>query len=110
MQHYTSVQAEVNFLLDFVEASGCAFYRNSTWHNAKEAQAHLRDKCAWLTARNLVDTTEAFIERAATKSSFTGRPYKVKCNGGATITSKQWLRGELTLMRSEGLVKDRPRK
>lgn len=100
------VQAEVNFLLGFVEGSGCAFYRNGTWHNSKEAQAHLRDKYKWLAARNLINTTEAFIERAATQSSFTGLSYKVKCNGGATITSNQWLRGELTLMRSDGTVKD----
>ena len=100
------VQAEVNFLLNFVEGSGCAFYRNGTWHDSKEAQAHLRDKYKWLASRNLINTTEAFIDRAATQSSFTGLSYKVKCNGGVTITSSQWLRSELTLMRSEGYVKD----
>lgn len=103
-----SVQTEVNFLLGYVEGSGCAFYRNGTWHDAKEAQAHLRDKYNWLAARNLINTTEAFIERAATQSSFTGLDYKVKCNGGPTITSNQWLRDELRLMRSDGYIKDNP--
>ncbi len=100
-----SVQAEVNFLLGYVEGSGCAFYRNGTWHDSKEAQAHMRDKYTWLVARNLISTTEAFIERAATQSSFTGLAYKVKCNGGPTITSNQWLRDELTVMRSDGYFK-----
>jgi len=91
----TSVQIEVNFLLGYVEGSGCAFYRNGIWHDSKMAQAHLRDKYKYLVAGNLVDTTEDFIERAATESSFTGLAYEVKCNGGATMTSKQWLRDEL---------------
>ncbi len=101
-----SVQAEVNFLLGFVEGSGCAFYRNGTWHDSKEAQAHLRDKYKWLAARNMIHTTENFIERAATESSFTGLDYKVKCNGGPTITSNQWLRDELTFMRTDGNYKN----
>lgn len=101
-----TVQAEVNFLLGYVEGSGCAFYRNGAWHDSKEAQAHLRDKYKWLAARNLINTTEEFIERAATQSSFTGLAYKVKCNGGATITSNQWLRDELTFMRTDGHFKN----
>ena len=96
-----TVQAEVNFLLGYVEGSGCAFYRNGTWHNSKEGQAHLRDKYKWLAARNLINTTEDFIERAATESSFTGLAYKVKCNGGPTITSNQWLRDELIFIRTD---------
>ena len=95
----TNVQIEVNFLLGYVEGSGCAFYRNGTWHDSKMAQAHLRDKYKYLVARNLVNTTEDFIERAATESSFTGLAYEVKCNGGATMTSKQWLRDELARFR-----------
>ncbi|MGA7178492.1 MAG: DUF5329 domain-containing protein [Thiobacillaceae bacterium] len=94
------VQIEVNYLLGYIGGSGCEFYRNGTWHDSKEAQAHLRDKYKWLVARNLINTTEDFIERAATESSFSGLAYKVKCNGGATITSNQWLRTELARFRS----------
>jgi uncharacterized protein DUF5329 len=95
----TNVQIEVNFLLGYVEGSGCEFYRNGTWHDSKTAQAHLRDKYNYLVARNLINTTEDFIERAATESSFSGQPYKVRCNGGVTVTSKQWLRDELERFR-----------
>jgi uncharacterized protein DUF5329 len=95
----TQVRIEVNFLLGYVERSGCEFYRNGSWHDAKEAQAHLRDKYKFLAARNLVHTTEQFIERVATKSSISGEPYEVRCNGGATVTSSQWLRDELTRFR-----------
>lgn len=95
-----NVQIEVNFLLGYVEGSGCAFYRNGTWHDARTAQAHLRDKYNYLAARNLITTTEDFIDRAATESSLSGRPYAVRCNGGAMVTSSQWLRDELARYRS----------
>ncbi len=96
----TSVQMEVNFLLGFIEGSGCDFQRNGTWHNSVAAQVHLRDKYRYLAARDLVDTTEQFIERAASQSSFTGQPYQVRCRGGPTISSKQWLNDELTHLRA----------
>ena len=96
----TKMQTEVNILLGFVEGSGCEFYRNGTWHDSKAAQAHLRDKYKYLVASNLINTAEEFIERAATESSFSGKPYEVRCNGGATITSNQWLRKELARIRA----------
>ena len=95
-----NVQVEVNFLLGYVEGSGCAFYRNGTWHDSKMAQAHLRDKYKYLVARNLVNTTEDFIERAATASSLSGQPYEVRCGGNATVTTNRWLRDELARFRA----------
>jgi hypothetical protein len=95
-----SVQMEVNFLLGYIEGSGCEFYRNGTWHDSKTAQAHLRDKYKYLMTRNLINTTEDFIDWAATESSFSGQPYEVRCNGGATVTSNQWLRDELARFRT----------
>jgi Family of unknown function (DUF5329) len=95
-----SVQIEVNFLLGYLEGSRCEFCRNGTWHDSKAAQTHLRDKYKYLVADNLVNTTEQFIERAASESSITGQPYQVRCNGGATATSSQWLRDELARFRT----------
>jgi len=96
----TRMQIEVNFLLGYIEGSGCEFYRNGTWHDSKTAQAHLRDKYKYLVAKDLINTTEDFIKKAATKSSFSGQPYEVRCNGGATVTSNQWLRDELARFRT----------
>ncbi len=90
-----NVQIEVNFLLGYVEGSGCDFNRNGTWHDSKAAQAHLRDKYDYLAARNMIITAEDFIEKAATKSSFTGRPYEVRCSDGVIVSSNQWLHAEL---------------
>jgi Spy/CpxP family protein refolding chaperone len=94
-----SMPMEVNFLLGYVEGSGCGFQRNGSWYTAQEAQAHLRDKFNYLTARNMLDTTEQFIERAATESSLTGRAYMVRCGSGPILASKQWLSDELLRLR-----------
>ncbi|MGC2458878.1 MAG: DUF5329 domain-containing protein [Gallionellaceae bacterium] len=95
-----NVQIEVNFLLGYVEGSGCEFYRNGSWYDSKAAQQHLRDKYKYLAAGNQINTTEDFIEKAATKSSFSGQPYGVKCKDGVSVTSSQWLRDELARFRS----------
>jgi hypothetical protein len=39
----------------------------------------------------LLRDTEDFIERAATKSSLSGRDYAIKCEGLAEMSSRQWL-------------------
>lgn len=95
-----SVQVEVAFLLGYIEGSGCDFQRNGSWSDARSAQSHLRDKYQYLTARDMIDSTEHFIERAATQSSLTGQAYMVRCKGGTPMTSQQWLRDELARLRS----------
>ena len=94
------VQIEIKFLLGYVDGSSCAFFRNGTWHDSHAAQAHLRTKYKYLVARNLVHTTEDFIEMAATESSISGQPYLVRCNGSGTVTSSQWLHEELGRLRA----------
>lgn len=96
----TNVQIEVSFLLGYIEGSGCQFYRNGKWHNSRDAQDHLRDKYKWLVERNQINTTEDFIDKAATQSSLSGKSYAVTCQAGASITSKQWLRDELARLRT----------
>jgi hypothetical protein len=95
----TGVQTEVNYLLGSVADSGCEFYRNGTWHDAKAARTHMLDKYEYLAARDLVRSTEQFIDRAASHSSVSGRPYEIRCNGGPAVTSKQWLQEKLARFR-----------
>jgi hypothetical protein len=94
------VQIEINFLLGYIEGSGCGFNRNGTWYDSKTAQTHLREKYKYLMAVNRINTTEDFIEKAATESNSSGQPYEVRCNGGARVTSNQWLREELARLRT----------
>jgi hypothetical protein len=95
-----TAKVEISFLLGFVDGSGCQFNRNGTWYDSKAAQEHLRDKYNYLKLRNLINTTEDFIVGAATESSLSGMQYAVRCNGGATVTSRRWLTDELARVRS----------
>ncbi|HWP12256.1 MAG TPA: DUF5329 domain-containing protein [Ramlibacter sp.] len=94
------VQNEVNFLLGYVAGSGCEFYRNGSWYGPQKAHSHLRDKYRYLTENNMVSTTEQFIERAASVSSFSGKPYQIRCAGSAAVSSQQWLREKLLELRA----------
>ncbi|MGB8328080.1 MAG: DUF5329 domain-containing protein [Steroidobacteraceae bacterium] len=91
---------EINGLLQFVATSGCAFYRNGSWYDSKRAQAHLREKYDWLAAHDLIRTAEDFIEKGATRSMLSSRPYQVSCRGAAPMASGQWLRDELARYRT----------
>jgi hypothetical protein len=94
------VQIEVDFLLGYVGGSGCEFYRNGTWHEAAAAQAHLHDKYLMLVGRRPIHTTEDFIDKVASYSSFSGEPYQVRCKHGAAVRADQWLRDELGRFRT----------
>jgi hypothetical protein len=95
-------QTEINYLLGFIETSGCEFYRNGSWYDSKKAQAHLRYKYQILAASDAIRTAEDFIEKAATKSSVSGRPYQVRCSGSEAAPSNQWLRDVLARYRTRG--------
>ena len=95
----TTVQRETDALIAALGTSGCRFERNGRWHDAAAAQAHLRKKEAWLRERGLVPTTEAFVERAATSSSVSGKPYRMQCGAAAPVASATWLRARLATLR-----------
>ena len=96
-----SVHAEVDRLLHAVERSGCEFGRNGTWHDSKSAVAHMRDKYDYLVARDLIATSEDFVERVGTKSSMSGQPYQVRCLGGVLLASGPWLTSRLAQLRAD---------
>jgi Family of unknown function (DUF5329) len=93
-------RVEVNYLLGFIEQSGCQFYRNGSWYDSKKARAHLRDKYEFLAAKGLINSAEDFIEQAATKSSLSGKAYEIKCRDAPAVTTNQWLRGVLARYRA----------
>jgi hypothetical protein len=92
-------QTEINYLLGFIERSGCQFYRNGSWYDSKRAQEHLRTKYDFMVARDLIKTAEDFIDQAATKSSMSGMAYALKCSGAPVVASGLWLREVLTRYR-----------
>lgn len=92
-------EREIDQLITALGKSGCEFQRNGSWHDATQAQAHLRKKYAWLRKRDMVDSAEHFIERAGTRSSLTGSAYQVRCSGRPAVASAVWLRARLAQIR-----------
>ncbi len=94
-----TTRKEITHLFEHLERSGCQFFRNGSWHDSKKAAAHLQKKYIYLLAKELVPTSEAFIDRAATRSSLSGKPYQVRCAGQVEIDSAIWFTTELARWR-----------
>lgn len=92
-------QREIDALIAELGTSGCEFERNGSWHDAKAARAHLQKKYDYLRKRNMADTAELFIERGASKSSMSGKAYRVRCPGKAAEPSERWFRQRLRTLR-----------
>jgi hypothetical protein len=97
----TPAKKEIEHLMGHLASSGCQFNRNGAWHSSAQAVDHLNRKYEYLLERKLAPTAEAFIERAASKSSVSGKPYLVKCNGQPEVKSAVWFRAELAKFREE---------
>jgi hypothetical protein len=91
---------EIAHLLDYVGQSGCQFNRNGSWHDSRAAREHLQEKYDYLQRRKLVPDTSAFIERAGSQSSISGKPYLIRCGDGQPSTSAEWLNAELERYRA----------
>ncbi|WP_280191573.1 DUF5329 domain-containing protein [Delftia sp. PS-11] len=90
---------EVSALLDFVQGSGCLFIRNGSEYSSADARQHLQKKREYLENKGLLNSAEDFITRAATGSSMSGKPYKVRC-AGQERPSAEWLGQELARLRA----------
>ncbi|WP_457417995.1 DUF5329 domain-containing protein [Roseateles sp. P5_E7] len=93
-------RAEVDTLLTRLQTSGCEFNRNGSWYAGADAKVHLLKKLDYLEGKDLVKTAEQFIERGASSSSMSGKPYLVRCAGKAPVESAKWLTAELQVVRA----------
>lgn len=81
------------------------FIRNDQEHNCRAAAEHMRDK--WQLKREQVATARDFIRLAATGSSISGRPYRIRFKDGREVNSADFLLAELQHLES-GDGGDRP--
>jgi len=91
------VPAEIDYLLTTVGSSDCVFIRNGKRHDAQDAEDHLRMK--YRRGKRYAPTTEAFIERLASKSSMSKKLYQIECPGTEPVPSGDWLSQRLTEFR-----------
>ena len=83
-----SMDEEIDYLISSVGRGGCTFIRNGNRLSGRNARAHLQSK----TRRNahVIDSTEAFIEKIASKSATSGKPYLISCKGESQQNAGEW--------------------
>ena len=72
---------------------GAVFIRNGTEYDGAKAAAHLRTKRDYAGKR--IKTAEQFIDKLATGSSMSGKPYKIRFADGRTVESATYFHAEL---------------
>ena len=92
--------AEIRALIARLGESSCRFQRNGRWYDASAAQAHLQRKYAWALRREREGDADAFIEQAASRSSATGRAYRVSCPGQPETAADEWFRARQRELRA----------
>lgn len=85
------LKTEIDALLKALLASGCEFERNGNWHSAADASTHLSAKLEHLERMGAVKSAEDFIALAASESSITRRPYRVRCGDAEPVESRAWM-------------------
>lgn len=91
--HAATPAEEIEYLLATVGASNCTFIRNGKSYPAQDAEDHLRMKYG--RGRKYVKQAEQFVSRLASKSSMTGKPYRIQCEGEAAVNAADWFRAKL---------------
>jgi hypothetical protein len=95
----SGADAEIDALIARVhQAHGVVFIRNGSEHTAAEAAAHLQRKRE--AAGGHFASAEQFIDAVGTRSSMTGRVYRVRTPDGKEVDSAVWLRGLLRELRA----------
>ena len=93
----SDADTEIRALIQAVAESECEFNRNGSLYSAETAAEHLELK--YSRGKRYADSAEAFIERLASTSSWSGEPYQMICDG-ETQPAGDWLTSTLTTIRS----------
>jgi len=92
-------EEEIAHLLDTIARSPCHFVRNGVAYGASEAHAHILKKYGY--AKPWIKSAEDFIRLAATQSSTSGEPYRIRCDDQVVLCA-DWLREALERYRQAG--------
>ena len=97
VQSSENSESVIQFLLQHVADSGLIFIRNSERHDAADAAEHMNNKYEYF--RDKIKTPEEFIQRCASKSLLSGKPYRVVLDNGEEMRTDAWLLRALTAHR-----------
>lgn len=83
-------EARINAMLSaLAQQHDLTFVRNGDDHTSEEAVSHLQLKLS--NTRNRINTAEQFIDKVASSSSMTGKPYIVKIPGKSDENAQTYL-------------------
>lgn len=91
----TQIEALINEIQTLKDAS---FVRNGSTYDAKTAAKFLRGK--WDSHKGEINSAADFIERAASVSSTTGKPYLIRFNDGREIKCGDFLNEKLEKLKA----------
>ena len=92
-----TMNEEIDALLDAVASSECVFVRNGKEYDVDDAVSHLQMKRE--RGGRYFDSTEEFIERIASKSSWSGKPYEIHCGEDEPYLAIDWFNARLKEIR-----------
>lgn len=93
MAYADETESEIEYLVSTIGTSDCTFIRNGKRYDAGDAEAHLRMK--YRRGKRYAPTAEKFIERLASASSMSKKPYYIECGGQEAVPSGEWLTTQL---------------
>ncbi len=91
---------KIEALIQHVQSlKGATFIRNGSEYDSKSAAKFLRGK--WDANRKEITTPTEFIEKVATKSGTTGKPYFIRFEDGKETPCGPYLTGQLKKLESK---------
>ena len=95
---------KIQSLIHSVETlRGAVFIRNGSEYDAAKAASHLRRKLDY--AGDRIKTANQFIDKLATGSSMSGKPYKIRFADGRTVESAVFFREQLRKLEAPAVSK-----
>jgi hypothetical protein len=87
-------KSRIEALISHIEnLKDAQFIRNGESYDSKNAAKFLRGK--WEAKAKEIKTAEDFIDKAATVSGTTGKPYLIKFNDGREVKCGEYLKEQL---------------
>ena len=90
-------EMEIDHLLAYLQHADCTFIRNGEKHSTEEAVVHVTLK--YRHFKDEIDSAEMFIDRCASRSTLSGKPYRIECPDGEPGESYTWFMDELKRFR-----------
>ncbi len=93
-------ELKINFLLEQVGQVDGVFIRNGQEYAPLDAVVHLKMKMenamnSWFAPKKDQWTAKMFIEKIASESSFSNKPYQIRFKSGQIVNTGEWLHKQL---------------